>query len=1179
MVGGWAVVLSALVYLCFLFAIAHWGDHSGSRLMRGRSRATIYALALAVYCTSWTFFGSVGLASRSGLDFLTIYIGPIIVIGLAHPLVQRVVRIAKAQNITSIADFVAARYGKSERVAAIVCIIAVVGAVPYIALQLKAVSASLNVFLSVADGSPIGRSVPVLGDLAFMVALVLAGFAVAFGTRHTDATEHQDGLVLAIALESVVKLVAFLVVGAYVAFWMFGGMDDITNQLAERRGDFEFFARTSDPASFVTLTILAGCAALLLPRQFHMAVVESRGADDVRRAAWLFPLYLVLINLFVIPLALAGLATFAPGEVDRDMTVLALPLKGGAGHVALIAFLGGLSAATAMVIVETVAVAIMISNHLVVPIVLRRRGFSGEAPEGQTAGASDLGGFVLGVRRIAIFVVTLLGYAYYRAAGDAALASIGLLSFAAVAQVAPAFFGGLFWARGTAFGASAGLLVGFAVWGYTLLLPSLALEGSFWSSFVQQGPFGLVFLKPTALLGTTLPQLTHGVIWSLVLNILAYVGFSLLRPASALERVQATAFVGADDSSIAPSFRLFRATVTVDDLKATVARYLGEERTERSFASFARSRGFSLAGRTEADIHLLRYAEHLLASVIGAASSRLALSLLLRRRNLSSRDALRLLDDASAAIQYSRDLLQHALDHARQGITVLDRDLRLLAWNRAFIDLYELPPDLVRIGVGLDEIIRFNAARGAYGPGPSDELVEQRVHSFVHDSEPQRVRLQPAGRVIEVRSNILPGGGFVTTYTDVTETVAEEEARARANEILEQRVRERTEELTRLNEQLIQAKAQADEANISKTRFLAAASHDILQPLNAARLYATSLVERDRDAGNSGLAENVDASLDAVEEILTALLDISRLDTGAMKPEWTSFRVDELFRQLQREFEPIAASKGLGLIFVPSSLTIRSDRRLLRRLLQNLISNAIKYTPHGRVLVGARRRGGRLSLQILDTGIGIPESKQKLVFREFQRLDQGAKVARGLGLGLSIVERIARVLDHPLSLASAPGRGTVFRLEVPVVAARPPAVVPLERQRAPTTPLAGLTVLAIDNEPSILEGMRTLLSGWGCEVITAGTMEAAREAIADGRPPEVIIADYHLDEGDGLALIAALRNELAAELPAILATADRSPAVREQAARANVHVLNKPLKPAALRALLAQWRASRVAAE
>jgi signal transduction histidine kinase len=668
------------------------------------------------------------------------------------------------------------------------------------------------------------------------------------------------------------------------------------------------------------------------------------------------------------------------------------------------------------------------------------------------------------------------------------------------------------------------------------------------------------------------------VLWSLALNLLAYVGFSLLRPVNAVERLQATAFIGTDDASVAPSFRLFRASVSVDDLRATVARYLGEERTDRSFEGFAKSRGGALDGRSEADIHLLRYAEHLLASVIGAASSRLALSLLLRRRNVSSRDALRLLDDASAAIQYSRELLQHALDHARQGITVLDRDLRLLAWNRAFIDLYELPPEFVRIGVGLDEIIRLNAERGSYGPGAVEEVAAQRVHSFVHDTEPQRVRLQPTGRVIEVRTNKLPGGGFVTTYTDATETVAAEEARKRANEFLEQRVRERTEELTRLNAALTHAKAEADEANISKTRFLAAASHDILQPLNAARLYATSLVERDRDAGDSGLAENVDASLDAVEEILTALLDMSRLDTGAMKPQWTSFRIDEMFRQLQLEFDPIAGERRLAITFIPTGLTVRSDRRLLRRLLQNLISNAIKYTPSGRVLIGARRRGDRVSLQVWDTGLGIPASKQKLVFHEFQRLDQGAKVARGLGLGLSIVERIARVLDHPIALSSEPGRGSAFRVEVPLAAAQAPSIVAIKKPRGPATPLAGLTVLAIDNEPSILEGMRALLGGWGCEVITAASLDAARAAMAR-RLPEVIVADYHLDEGNGLQVVAALRRAFAAQIPAVLVTADRSPAVREEAAAANVHVLNKPLKPAALRALLAQWRATRVAAE
>jgi Na+/proline symporter/signal transduction histidine kinase/CheY-like chemotaxis protein len=1171
MIASWTVVLSAVLYLCLLFAIAHWGDTSGRRLMEGRARATIYALALAVYCTSWTFYGSVGLASRSGLDFLTIYIGPILAIGLGWSVVARVVRIAKAQNITSVADFVAARYGKSERVAAVVSLIAVVGALPYIALQLKAVSSSLGVFLA-ADGAAIARTVPVLGDLALVVALVLAGFAVAFGTRHADATEHQDGLVIAIALESVVKLIAFLAVGIFVAFWMFDGWGAILARAPGPDAGASFLRQTSDPVTFATLAILAACAALLLPRQFHMAVVENRAIADVGRAAWAFPLYLVAINLFVVPIALAGLAVFPPGAVDRDMTVLELPLEGGSALLALAAFLGGLSAATAMVIVESVAVAIMISNHLVLPILLRRRGFAEAGGWGGDGG--DLSGFVLGVRRIAIFGLILLAYAYYRAAGNAALASIGLLSFAAIAQIAPAFVGALFWSRGTALGASAGLLGGFGIWSYTLLLPSLAPEGAGWVGFLTDGPFGVAALKPTALFGVDLPPITHGVLWSLAVNVAGFVAVSLLRPATALERLQAKAFVEVNDAPIAPTFRLFRASVSTDDLKATVARYLGEERTGQSFAGFARSRCQPLDGRAEADIHLLRYAEHLLASAIGAASSRLALSLLLSRRNVSTREALKLLDDASAALQYNRDLLQHALDHAGQGITVFDKNRNLLCWNRAFVDLYDLPPDLMRVGAPLDALLRFNAERGTYGPGTADALITARLRTLVHDAEPVRVRVHPSGRAIEIRSDSLPDGGLITTYTDVTETVAEEEAREQLNETLEQKVCERTEELTRLNEALSAAKAEAEEANLSKTRFLAAASHDILQPLNAARLYAASLVERDRNSGDPTLAENVDVSLDAVEEILTALLDISRLDAGALKPEPSRFRVDDLFRQLQREFEPVARGRGLDLVFVPTSATVRSDRRLLRRLLQNLISNALKYTPSGRVLVGARRRGERLRLEVWDTGLGIPISKRTVIFREFQRLDQGAKVARGLGLGLSIVERIGRVLDAPVELRSEPARGSVFSVEVPIAAAMPAAPAP--RTRAPAAPLQGLRVLAIDNEPAILDGMRGLLSRWGCETATAGsTAEALRQA----EPPEVVIADYHLDEGCGLDVIRALRGRFGMEIPAILLTADRSPSLRDEAGALSVPVLNKPLKPAALRGLLAQWRATRIAAE
>lgn len=1180
-------MLVALGYLCALFAIAHAADTSGRRLMTGKARTTIYALTLGVYCTSWTFYGSVGFANRAGLDFLGIYVGPILVIGLGHRFVARIVSIAKSQNITSVADFVGARYGKSERVAALVCIVAVIGALPYIALQLKAVASSLSVFIA-ASGVIAPTDLPVLGDLAFWVAIVLAGFACAFGTRHIDATEHQDGLVLAIAVESLVKLVAFLALGFFVLYGLFDGAADLLEKAAHPADGLPpIWERTSSWPNFLTLTLLSACAALLLARQFHMTIVENRDPADVRRAAWMFPLYLVLINLFVLPVAVAGEVLMPGPGIDRDMTVVTLPLQNGAPFLALFVFVGGLSAATAMVIVASVALAIMISNHLVMPLLLRQRGGVADprAPaaarerHGDSPTGGDLGSRVVIIRRVAILAVILLGYAYYRAAGEAALVAIGLLSFAATAQIAPAFFGGLVWRRGTSLGAAAGLTVGLLTWLYTLLLPSLIHPGSGWRELVTLGPLGIGALRPEMLFGLDLPPLTHGVVWSLGLNIAAYVGFSMLRPAHAMERLQANAFVTSEQTSMAQTFSLWRASVTEGELQSTIGRYLGQDRTQQAFAHFASGRGEKTSPGREADIHLLRFGEHLLSSAIGAASSRLVLSLLLKRRNLTTEAAFKLLDDASAALQYNRDILQHGLDHAGQGITVLDPDLRIVAWNQTFVELYDLPASLVRFGTGLDDIVRFNAERGTYGEGAQDELMAARLESFVRDREPVRLRLYPSGKVIEIRTNSLPDGGFVTTYTDITDAVAAEEELERTNESLERRVTERTEELLRVNTELQRAKAEAEQANASKTRFLASASHDILQPLNAARLYAAALVERDRAQGLPELAENIDASLDAVEEILTALLEISRLDGGALKPEISAFRLDELMRQLQREFEPSAKEKGLELVFIPTTLAIRSDRRLMRRLLQNLVSNAIKYTPSGKVLVGVRRRGQHVALEVLDTGLGIPASKQKTVFREFQRLDQGARVARGLGLGLSIVQRIAATLDHKLSLVSVPGRGTRFSVLVPRAAPLPAMATGAAPRSAPAGQLAGLRLLVVDNEPAILDGMKLLLGNWGCIVATGAGLDEALAVLREGPEPHVVIADYHLDQGNGLTAISALRQRARGPLPAILLTADRTAHVREAAAALDVHLLNKPLKPGALRSLLAQWRATRLAAE
>jgi Na+/proline symporter/CheY-like chemotaxis protein len=1171
MLQGWIVIAFALGYIGLLFVVASYGDRTRRFGRVGRSRLFIYPLSLAIYCTSWTFFGSVGLASRTGYDFLTIYVGPILVIGFCSPVIMRIVRLAKTQNITSIADFIAARYGKAQTVAAAVALIAIVGTIPYIALQLKAVSSSLTTIL-VHIGPASGAMQPVLGDIALYVAVAMAIFAVLFGTRHIDATEHQDGLMLAIATESIVKLVAFVGVGIFVTFWMFDGPFALFAQALERPDTAAVLTREPVIGTILAMTLLSLFAIVLLPRQFHVTVVENNSEAEIRRASWLFPLYLVLINLFVIPIALAGLLTFAPGQVDSDMFVLALPLAAHSDLFTIAAFVGGLSAATAMVIVESVALAIMVSNDIIMPLVLQRR-------EALITGRDDVGGLLLIVRRMAIFTILFLAYVYYRLAGDAQLASIGLLSFAAIAQLAPAFFGGLIWRRGTARGALAGMTVGILTWAYTLLLPSLADAGIVGQGLLAQGPWGLALLRPEALIGLDLPPLAHGVIWSLLLNVSAYVLFSLGRVPASIERVQADLFVPSQLTPIPPSFRLWRSSVTIEELVTTVARYLGEERTRTSFGSYALTRGIRIDPNAEADFELLRYAEHLLASAIGAASSRLVLSLLLRKRTVSTKAALKLLDDANAAIHYNREILQTALDHVRQGIAVFDKNLHLVCWNRQFGEILALPPQLTRVGTPLDHLLRFHAEHSASDRDAADELVRERLARYVASTEPFLERFAERDLVMEVRANPMPDGGIVTTFTDITPSVKAAEELERANESLEQRVRERTEELTRLNTELGRAKGEAEQANISKTRFLAAASHDILQPLNAARLYVTSLVERQGGGNDAQLVGNIDASLDAVEEIFGALLDISRLDTGAMKPEIVSFRMDELLRQLEVEFTPLAQERGLRLQFVPCSLAVESDRRLLRRLLQNLVSNAIKYTPRGRVLVGCRRRKRRLRIDVYDTGLGIPSSKKRAIFQEFHRLDQGAKVARGLGLGLSIVERIARVLDYKIGVVSTVGRGSHFSVEAPLSAAVPVRQHQRVAREVDRVQLSGMTVLCIDNDLTILDGMETLLGGWGCRVFKAPDLATAIAVAAEAKiSPDGLLVDYHLDDGNGITAIKELRRRFGANLTAILITADRSPQVREESRVNGIQLLNKPVKPAALRALLTQWRMQRVVA-
>ena len=1171
MLQSWMIFFFGLAYLGGLFAVATWGDRPANQRKPGSPRPFIYALSLGVYCTSWTYFGSVGIASRTGFDFLPIYIGPILVFALGWRLLQRIAEIAKRQNIASIADFLSARYGKSGALGALVAVVATIGIVPYISIQLKAVSSSLQTMIT--DPLFPDAIMPVMhgaDGLSILVALTMGIFAILFGTRHIDTTEHQDGMILAISVESIVKLVAFVAVGLFVTLAMLGGTERLASHVSANPDIFEVFAKGLNGTRWLTLTLLAAIAIILLPRQFHVAVVENAALSDIRRAAWLFPLYLIAINIFVIPIAIAGLVLL-PASADGDMFVLALPVSAQNFFFTMVAFIGGLSASTAMVVVETIALSIMICNNLVVPLLLRRRA---ERPEI----LHDMGKTLIIIRRLAIALVLVLAYGYYRMIGStAALAQVGLISFAAVAQFAPAFLGALVWKRATSRGAMAGLAAGAFIWAYTLLLPSFVDAGWIGKGLIEQGPFGLGFLRPRMLFGMELDALSHGVLWSLAANIFAYVGFSLSRLPSPVERIQAASFVTRDLTvGTGTGFRLWRTAVTVEKLEQTVARYLGEARAKSAFTEFFAQRGTTQKPALEADVRMLRFAEHLLARAVGVASSRLVMALLLERHSAHPRGAMRLLDDASAAIQHNRDLLQSAIDNVEQGIAVFDSEMNLSCWNASFQDHLKLSNELGRVGAPMREIVLEFLRTTESG----ETSLEDRLRKMAMSHEQFRERVKESGQVLEVRSNAIPDGGVVITFNDATESVRAAEALQRSNEELERRVDRRTLELTQLNGELAVAKAEAESANLGKTRFIAAASHDILQPLNAARLFTSSLVERLQRSNDGALARNVDSSLEAVEEILTALLDISKLDAGVMTPELSLFRIDELLETLSTEYAPTAAKKTLRIKVMPCGATVETDRKLLRRVLQNFISNAIKYTKSGRILIGCRRKGRGLRIEIHDTGLGIPESKRDLVFQEFQRLGDDDGGPSGLGLGLSIVERIGRILGSDITLHSRHGSGSMFAITVPLTH----VVIPRTRSQKISRQRPGLgsmsEVLVIDDEPAILDGMKHLLKGWGCSAhVALGGADAFRAYDGAKGQIDMILADFHLDKEDGISLINELRRRARRPIPAILITADRSLAVSDQAHIHDIHVLRKPVKPAALRAAMSHLEIKAVAGE
>jgi Na+/proline symporter/signal transduction histidine kinase/CheY-like chemotaxis protein len=1103
-----AVLALSLAYLGLLFAVAYFGDrHQRAWSASSTIAPTVYGLSLAIYCTSWTFYGAVGRAAGAGFDFILIYTGPALVITAGYPMLRKLVRLAKQHNVTSIADFLASRYGKSRVVGVTATLFATIGVLPYIALQLQAVSST---FRAVAEPTPWidGRVGVVHTDTSLIVAGIMAAFTILFGVRHVHASEQHRGMMLAMAFESVVKVAALLIVGPFVLFVLFDGPADLWRRLVDQPALLEQVSREPSPLTWIVTTVLSGMAFLCLPRQFHAAVVEHGHPASLRTARWLFPSYLVLINLFVLPIAAGGLLLLGR-SVNADLYVLQLPLGHGVDWLSALVFIGGLSAATSMVVVACMALSAMIGNELLMPYVLRRQ------KSWNPGGQQQMGSLVVFVRRAAVVLIMMAGYAYERViSGVLPLASIGLISFAAVANFAPGLVLGLYWRRAHRYGVVAGLAGGFVVWLYALLLPSLRSDATGQAEPLHDWlPAVLADLDPVG----------QGFVVGILVNTLLLVGVSLLVRARGADAEQADAFVLGAEPEPEPVRLAPVDAHRLAELRDLLARFVGTERAERALNG-------PLSLQTA-----LAQTERVLSGTLGAASARVIVGAFGRRGRLLTRSARALIDEASEAIRYNYDILRNSLDHVGMGIAAFDKDGRLEISNDRFAALLPLDHALLR---------------------RPDAPLTHEIGT-------------PSGLVVELRLDPLPNG-FVATCNDVTARVATAEALRhsdrqlrRAAETLEQRVAERTAELEA-------SRAEAEAANLGKTRFIAAASHDLLQPLHAARLFTAALIDRDP---NNDLGGKIDASLGAVESLLDTLLDISKLDAGAFKPDKRPFALQGLFDSLGTAFAPVAARHDVDLVLVPTRAFVDTDSAFLRRILQNLLSNALRYgrvegRPH-RVLLGCRREGGSLRIEVKDNGPGIPVDKQQVIFDEFVRLqpeDDRPRAERGLGLGLAIVDRIARMLDLPVRLASAPGRGSTFSVlvpEVPAVAAASEAAAPLPRPSAE----AERFVLCIDNEASVREAMATLLRGWGCRVATVASLDEALATAGD--LPDLVLADFHLDDGpDGLEVIAALRQRWARAVPAALITADRDPTLRVTARAHQVELLHKPLKPAALRALL-----------
>lgn len=1140
---GW--LLLAIVYLMGLFWLAKWGDGNNALAKRFSSHPAIYSLALAIYCTAWTFFGSVGEASRDNWDYLPIFLGPMLLYLFGYRFLRKLIAVSKRQHITTIADFISSRYGKRQTIALLVTLIALLAIVPYVALQLKAIGSA---FLMVTGQTH--AELIVLGATTF-----IALFSIYFGTQHADVTEYRRGLMLAISFESVIKLCALI---AVASFGYFAYSQHTNTPLLHKFASADALGNIWS-FSFIAQTLMAAGAVVCLPRQFHVAIVDNLKLSHLKTARWLFPLYLLCIAILIPIISAAGDDMFRYTNQEPDTYVLGMAMGSGSMLLQVLVFVGGLSAATAMIIVATLTLSTMLTNDVILPNLLAEHRGAGVPPNFTKR--------ILLIRRLVISAILFLAYIYYQQMTDSrTLASIGLIAFSLVIQLLPAIVGGLYWKRGHAQGVYAGLMVGIGSWILWLMLPLFNDAGQ------------------NLLLNDTINTVA---IYSLLANALAYVLFSYVAEVRLIDRIQAEAFVTTTDEKSKQHNILFAQT-SVGDLQTLLSTFLGEKRCKQLLSDYQQRNGQILNPGESATEEFVLFSERALGGVIGASSAKALVDSAINGKKLNFEEVVNFFDDTTQAIQFNMSALVASLESLEQGISVIDRDLNLVAWNKSYLALFSYPANMVRVGRPVEDLVRYNAQRGECGAGEVENLVQKRLEHMRKGTSHRFLRQRSDGRTLEMVGTPLPGGGFVTSFNDVTEHIETQHALKEANIDLENRIQKRAQEVQTINAelrleiqrraqaetQLVSARKAAEQANASKTRFLALASHDILQPLNAAKLYLGALEETVLNDDTRHTLGKLSNSIHASEALIATLLDIARIDQGELKAEYSATHVPEVLQPLITEFELTAEHKGLQLRSHIADVWVKTDRTYLYRIMQNFLSNALKYTQQGGVLVAVRQKEQGVLFEVFDTGSGIEPDQVNKIFGDFYRISGNEQ--QGVGLGLGVVKRLAAILDANLQVSSRLNRGSRFSILLPAC----DPVVSKPSFKLNKVGFHDLKVLCVDDQRQNLDALQSLLVKWKvtvhCEQTPKGAIASLGHFI-----PDVILMDFQLSSDiDGLELIDQLRERISHvtpnNVPAILITANIEPELIENCKKQGCGYLAKPVKPAKLRASLQAAQAEAV---